>query len=146
MDDKAKNRAAYLRQWNKEHREEVREYQRRYRADHKEDLASKKRAYNQAHRKEIREYQRGVKLAALNAYGGLRCACPACPLPEPGIAFLSIDHINNDGAHHRRQIGTGRIYWWLKKNDYPTGFQVLCLNCNFAKGHNGGVCPHLDSL
>ena len=28
-----------------------------------------------------------------------------------------------------------------RKNNYPEGFQVLCSNCNFAKGKYGS-CPH----
>ena len=30
---------------------------------------------------------------------------------------------------------------WLKKNDYPDGFEVLCWNCNLTKG-SFGHCPH----
>ena len=30
---------------------------------------------------------------------------------------------------------------WLKDNGYPSGFQVLCMNCNHAKYRNGGVLP-----
>lgn len=85
------------------------------------------------------------KLAAFRAYGGVFCAC----CEEPHHECLSIDHINNDGARHRRAIcGKDRtepknreIYLWLKINGYPDGFQVLCLNCNNAK-RTHPVCPH----
>ena len=30
---------------------------------------------------------------------------------------------------------------YLKKNNYPDGFQVLCWNCNLGRAHYG-VCPH----
>lgn len=30
---------------------------------------------------------------------------------------------------------------WQRKNNYPKGFQVLCHNCNLAKGFYG-KCPH----
>jgi hypothetical protein len=33
------------------------------------------------------------------------------------------------------------LYLWLKQNNYPPGFRVLCMNCNFAIGHSG-YCPH----
>jgi hypothetical protein len=59
--------------------------------------------------------------------------------------FLTIDHINNDGAKHRREAKFGSIYPWLSKNDYPIGFQVLCMNCNWAKAKNG-TCPHKTNL
>ncbi len=79
-----------------------------------------------------------LKLAALGAYGGAICKCCG----ERHLEFLTIDHLNNDGAEHRRQLGTKgtKFYEWLRNNGYPPGFQVLCLNCNFAKGHGG--CPH----
>lgn len=60
---------------------------------------------------------------------------------ETEEAFLQIDHINNDGAAHRRQLKEASIYKWLRKHKYPIGFQLLCANCNFAKGKNGR-CPH----
>ena len=34
------------------------------------------------------------------------------------------------------------MYEWIKRNNYPDGFQVLCWNCNSGKGANGGICPH----
>jgi hypothetical protein len=86
------------------------------------------------------EWRKRLRETALAAYGDC-CAC--CEEKEP--IFLTIDHINNDGAEHRREIGSvgGRsFYSWLRKNNYPEGFQVLCWNCNSGKHLNGGVCPH----
>lgn len=56
---------------------------------------------------------------------------------------LSIDHTNNNGAEHRKEIGVGgnTLYQWLKNNHYPGGFRVLCMNCNRARG-SYGYCPH----
>lgn len=84
-----------------------------------------------------RRGRKTVRDAAFAAYGGYECAC--CGETEP--IFLAIDHINNDGAEHRKKEGRS-LYHWLKKNDYPPGFQVLCHNCNVGKHINGGVCPH----
>jgi hypothetical protein len=87
-----------------------------------------------------------LRSQALAAYGG-RCAC--CGETEED--FLVIDHVNDDGADHRRAIrgdnqrsnaGAGRTtYRWLQDNGYPDGFQVLCANCNMAKSRPRG-CPH----
>jgi len=69
----------------------------------------------------------------------MQCLCCS----ESILEFLTIDHVNNDGAEHRRQVkkeGTGLIQW-LIKNDFPEGFQILCYNCNCAKRLNG-ICPH----
>lgn len=77
---------------------------------------------------------------AIMAYGGYKCNC--CGETNP--LFLSIDHVNNDGTEHRQSFqshGTG-LYRWLKHHGYPEGFQILCMNCNFGKRRNHGVCPH----
>lgn len=85
-------------------------------------------------------YER-LKRDIFNHYGK-RCVCCG----ESDERFLTIDHINNDGAEHRRRTGGGGEYTfiWLRKNGFPAGFQTLCWNCNCAKGHsNDGVCPHI---
>jgi len=57
--------------------------------------------------------------------------------------FLTIDHINGGGNKQKQEIGGAgiKLYLWMKRNNYPSGFQVLCMNCNFAKGKYG-ICPH----
>ena len=72
---------------------------------------------------------------AFDHYGG-KCACCG----ENRDYFLAIDHINNDGAEHRRTVCTSNIENWLFKNGWPEGFQVLCHNCNAAK-YRFGECP-----
>ena len=70
--------------------------------------------------------------------------CNCCK--ENTIEFLAIDHINNNGAEHRKTIGNNvQIAYWLKKHNYPEGFQILCHNCNMAKGFYG-QCPHTIKL
>ena len=73
-----------------------------------------------------------------------KCACVKCP--ETKIQFLTIDHINNDGKQHRKEIGISRggdqFYKWIIKNNFPKFLQLLCWNCNLGKEHNNGVCPH----
>lgn len=72
------------------------------------------------------------------AYYGSRCAC--CGETEP--LFLTIDHINGGGNAHRKAIGSQDQWYWLWKQGYPEGFQILCCNCNFGRARNGGRCPH----
>ncbi len=94
-----------------------------------------------------KEFRQRTKLAAFNAYGGPVCKCCG----ESELSFLSLDHINNDGAEHRREIskdGDGlsvRLALWCKKKGYPPGFQVLCMNCQFGKKILG-ICPHVKKL
>jgi len=89
----------------------------------------------------IRKYQRNLRLNVINHYGGV---CECCG--EHNIRFLTIDHINNDGANHRKIVGSSNIYSWLVKNEYPNGFRVLCMNCNWGRAYNGGICPHKTLL
>jgi hypothetical protein len=73
------------------------------------------------------------------AYGGYICKC--CGETEP--SFMTIDHINGGGHAHVKMIGGyGNLYAWLKRNNFPNGFQVLCFNCNHGKHLNDGICPH----
>jgi hypothetical protein len=69
--------------------------------------------------------------------------CRCCG--ENEIAFLSIDHISGNGRKHRKNIKSHDIYRWLKSNNFPNGYQILCMNCNFAKGRNNKICPHKKS-
>jgi hypothetical protein len=81
---------------------------------------------------------RELKQIAVDKYGG-RCACCG----EDRIEFLVIDHINGRGGEHRRKIKQNVISIWLKRNDYPEGFRILCYNCNCSLAFNG-YCPHSD--
>jgi hypothetical protein len=73
--------------------------------------------------------------------GVIECACCG----EKEYRFMTIDHVNNDGAEHRKTVGSKYICSWLIQNNFPDGFQVLCANCNQAK-RNGtmGICPHKE--
>ena len=67
-----------------------------------------------------------------------RCVCCG---ENIGIEILTIDHIKGRKKGDNR---TGeQLYRYLKKNDFPEGYQVLCFNCNAAKGVFG-VCPHQE--
>ena len=81
---------------------------------------------------------RKSRLKCLNHYSNGKYKCDCCG--EKEIKFLTIDHINNDGTKHRKEIGQN-ITFWLIKNNFPKGFQILCYNCNNAK-RIYGKCPH----
>lgn len=82
--------------------------------------------------------QQRFKQAVLDYYGR---ACVCCGESEE--TFLCVDHINNDGSQHRKEIGVGsKLMEWLVRQGFPEGFQMLCWNCNAGKYLNGGICPH----
>ena len=124
---KARDKAYYLK-----HYDAVRERLRSHGQTWRKENPEKVRVIQRRGRRKLRK-------TVIEEYGG-RCVC--CGIDD--FPFLSIDHVANDGAAHRREanLHAGRIYGWLKKNNYPDGFQVLCYNCNLAKAHHGGECPH----
>jgi hypothetical protein len=81
---------------------------------------------------------------------GRRCKCCG----ETERAFLSLDHMNNDGAEQRRKITgrTGRnvgsnwrfymVRKAIKTGAWPEDIQTMCFNCNHGREINGGICPH----
>ncbi len=86
--------------------------------------------------------RRKNKANIIGHYGGI---CNCCG--EKRMQFLTIDHIDGGGHKHRNSLksdGT-TFYRWIIKNGFPTGFQVLCLNCNMGRYLNGGICPHKDT-
>jgi hypothetical protein len=98
----------------------------------------------EADSRRLREYRKRLKREVFDHFGS-KCTCCG----ESEFIFLAIDHINGNGAQHRREIrgkgnsGAGyHMYAWLKRNNYPEGFQILCHNCNWAKSRGG--CPHMN--
>jgi hypothetical protein len=77
-----------------------------------------------------------VKYEVMYHYSNGKLCCMNCGIDI--YPLLTIDHINNDGANHRREITKGKClssstYRWLRSHNYPQGFQVLCQNCNYFK-------------
>lgn len=147
----------YHRNYYKNHIEKFRALNRGYAGTHKEERNAyyKKYMEDPDNIKKVRAQQlkwyrehkdrvqkrmiekRGdIKREVLAHYGGdlNRATCFNCG--EQRLDCLSIDHINNDGASHRkgmRNKGGQAFYSWLKRNNYPTGYQTLCMNCQWIK-------------
>lgn len=120
----------YRIEYNKNHREQRLKIQAKFRKNHRKEIS---KLYSDKFRK--------LKNIILDHYGN-KCACCGEIIYE----FLTVDHINNDGAEHRRKLGnigkSGRLFYdWIIKNNFPPIFQILCWNCNWAKWRYG-TCPH----
>jgi hypothetical protein len=132
-----------MQEWRDANRERAREHSREWRNRKlAEGTPEEVARIRQMERDKTKRNQDHTRNAVFAAYGGYICAC--CGETEP--KFLSIDHINNDGGEERRSglyssSGTA-FYLWLRKNAFPPGYQVLCMNCQVGKHRNGGVCPH----
>ncbi len=77
-----------------------------------------------------------LRVQVLTHYGHGELACVMCNFSD--MRALSIDHINNNGAEHRRnnasvKAGGTNFYLWLKKQGYPEEYQTLCFNCQIIK-------------
>lgn len=86
-----------------------------------------------------RASQKRLRQKVIAAYGG-KCVCCG----EKTYEFLTVDHKNNDGAKHRRELkvtGVATMMRWIVRNGFPDTLQVLCWNCNAAKQYHGR-CPH----
>jgi hypothetical protein len=66
-------------------------------------------------------------------YSNGTMVCAKCGFSD--IRALSIDHINGGGRKHTQELKkVGTIFYrWLIKNNFPKGYQVLCMNCNYIK-------------
>jgi hypothetical protein len=95
------------------------------------------------------EYNRKQKIEVLTHYSNPpKCACCG----EDHIEFLCLDHINGGGNVERFKV-RGRdkrgkskagvtFYFWLRTQGFPEGYQILCSNCNMAKGQKKvKFCP-----
>lgn len=103
-------------------------------------VLKRKRSPHRTARNNRRSRARLRKLV-IDVYGG---ACRGCG--ERDLDVLLMDHVQNDGHLHRRQVKASALYRWLRDNNYPEGFQVLCRNCNIVKARNDGVlvAPKVD--
>jgi len=116
--------------------------------------AERRRAYYTRYPEMVKlwqwRYGQENKLLVIFHYtqGKMTCMCRGCN--ESHTEFLSIDHIEGGGTKERKekvnqgQCG-GRLAAILIKNNFPKGFQILCHNCNQAKGLFG-TCPHVKKL
>lgn len=135
-----------------EHGDEIRARRREDRARDPQKARERDRALRERHGDRIRErsrewaranmgqqvdYQRkrtAVLAALVFGHYGESCAC--CNSRER----LTIDHINGLGREHREELygsnkAAGRIFYlWLIRNDFPDGYQTLCMRCNVSKG------------
>ncbi len=119
--------------------EKKQERAHQYYLAHKAERIEYAKQYNRLHKvvrtKHYWEYRAQLKSEVLTHYGNGKLACVKCGY-DNNLAALSLDHLNGNGADHRRIIGTGGgrpFYVWLKNNGFPEGYQTLCMNCQFIK-------------
>lgn len=139
---------------NQKNKEARKASSKRYYDSHKVEQSARKMRYYYTHREKIRQsnsrYLLSIKQTVLAHYGSGKCVCAKCGFED--IRALSLDHVNGGGTKHRERIP--HIYKWLIDNDYPEGYQTLCMNCQWIKRYeskelykelSGGVDPNVIS-
>jgi len=79
-----------------------------------------------------------VKKEVIAYYSNNENKCICCG--ENNIDFLCIDHINGGGNKHRKKEKSYGYSWFIN-NNFPSGYRVLCHNCNSSLGFYH-YCPH----
>lgn len=88
-----------------------------------------------------KQYRVKLKLDMIKALGSI---CECCKESNP--YFLAMDHRNNDSNIHREKLAAHQCIAEARAEGFPKNkYQLLCMNCNFAKGH-WGFCPHSKGI
>jgi hypothetical protein len=128
------------RLWREKNKERIRHKQRIWEQTHREQRREAQRRYyykniersRQMSRERARKQNKKLVMDVLQHYGGTPPKCAVCGLDDPDC--LLIDHVNGNGTQDRKKHGGGYgLYRWLRKNNYPNGYQVLCGSCNLKK-------------
>ena len=121
----------------------IKEQKRTYNGGHSHERSVLTMAWLKEHPEQrrviVNRREQKYRVDALNAYGH-HCECCG----ESRTHFLTIDHIGGRKVvGHDRSLRGRKLYHWLKRNNYPKGFRVLCWNCNCSIGMYG-ECPHQE--
>jgi hypothetical protein len=116
--------------WENKNKEELAAYQKEYRAKNKIRLQKQKLA---------RLYE--IKKIVLKEFGS-KCACCG----ESEVKFLTMDHINGRKDETKARTTGHKLWARVYHEGCPKEkYQILCFNCNCAKGIYGS-CPHNHQL
>jgi hypothetical protein len=138
-------------------------HQKKYRTDpeyRNKVISSKMLIYEKKTPEERRRYINDLRrrnkeevLTHYGEHGKLKCCWEHCNVCD--LDMLSLDHIHDDGAEHRRKLGKkvrgtyqfgGKdIYVWVKTHGFPEGFQTLCMNHQQKKQIVKSRAERLDS-
>lgn len=115
------------------------ETQMRYRKSHKKQISDYTSEYNKRPSTRIlkhkvdKTYRDQYTNIVINYYSNETYICAICG--ENEYKFLTIDHCYGGGRKQRKEDKSygSRFHQWLVANDFPTGYEVLCYNCNCSK-------------
>ena len=133
------------------------EYNKDYHSRPESKIKRRSRELKPEFKMKVKERGDNLRFEILSTYSKRQSTsdipCCACCGLNSHIEVLSLDHIAGrqemDSEPELVKIGYSSkivgisLHRWNKKNNFPNGFQVLCMNCNFAKGmkYNNNKCP-----
>src|SRR3990167_6944100 len=130
----AEKTRAYKRAWDKAHPEVRKAYNKKWRGKYPNYWKEYDTKFHEQAKLRQRKYGRKIKLTIVNHYSQGTMRCKKCGFSD--IRALQIDHIDGGGSKHHKELDrskSGRLYKWIIKNNFPSGFQILCANCNWIK-------------
>jgi len=129
-------------------------YSKKYEQTPERKARKKERNSKPEYMAKLKDKRENKRLRALQHYSKLLSksdipCCNCCGL-NSYVEFLAIDHIAGkkemDSEPELVKLGysskkqTYSLLTWIIDNNFPKGFQILCHNCNSAKGFYG-KCP-----
>lgn len=134
------SRATYKSSWYQKNRERILAKRRLYVVQNREAVSD----YNKTYYEEVVKQdlpklhaqasssRAKLKKTVFGKLGG------SCPCGEQEHDFLVVDHVNDDGAEHRRLLrasglSSASIYREIRDGKETRKYQLLCWNCNFKK-------------
>ena len=91
--------------------------------------------------KEERDRLRVEVLSAYSSEDAPVCSCCG----EKHLEFLTLDHVEGGGCQERKKYPATMLFRRLRKQGFPSGYRVLCYNCNNSIGMYG-YCPHKGKI
>ncbi len=123
-----KKQQEYVQNWRQENSKKLQSYFQKYYQKNKEEMKSR-------HRK----WYLKLRIEMLTYYGNNKLACIWCGFTD--IRALTIDHIYGRRKEgHKRSISGCTLYSYLKRNNFPSGYQTLCANCQSIKKVKNNEC------
>lgn len=129
---------ARSKKYYESHLQELKEYKQRYYQENKELFRERQREWSKTHKDVRHRYYMNSREKFFEMYGYL-CKCCGESIKE----FLTIEHIHGRDTHKKN---SAQVDYNKAVIEYrPDLYEVLCLNCNHAKGRLG-YCPHKEII
>ena len=135
-----------IKKYQKEWRKNNQKWIEKYKGENREE-------YNKKNVSRDKKIKNDVMVHYSKKLSNSDVPCCNCCGENQFLVFLTIDHIkgwknyNEPDLSKRKgakRLGGKELYRYLQKNNFPSGYQVLCMNCNSAKSENE-FCPHQRS-